>query len=55
MRWTCRHCQSWSLLICILGRDVYPNGTPDTCEHFAREPGTDDDLRSDASTDDADD
>lgn len=44
MTHTCPHCQSWTNYACTLGRALYPNATPETCDGFMREVGTDDDL-----------
>lgn len=43
--WTCRHCESWDRTGCLAGQnDIFPHGTPQTCETFTREPGSDDTL-----------
>ena len=44
MTHTCPHCQSWTNYACTKGRALYPNATRETCDDFAREVGTDDDL-----------
>lgn len=41
---TCRHCEKWTREGCVLGHAVFPNGSPDWCPDFYREPGSDDDL-----------
>jgi hypothetical protein len=44
MNWTCRHCEKWTREGCVLGHLMFPNGSPDWCPDFYREPGSDDDL-----------